>query len=286
MTFAIAGVSGNTGKVAAEALLAQGKRVRVIARDPAKVAALVARGAEVAIADLADASALSAALSGVEGAYLLVPPSMTEPNFRAYQDAISRSIAQAVAESRVPHVVLLSSIGAQEPSGTGPIAGLHFTEQLLSRVKGTRLSALRAGYFLENLAPSLSVVREAGVLPSFFPASLSFPMIGTRDIGRVAASLLLEPPAASQVVELGTLHSNAEVAESLGRLLAKPVNVQEAPLEAVVPTFTGFGMSADLAGLYAAMIGAIGSGLVRFEEKQRRIQASESLDAVLRSLLG
>jgi uncharacterized protein YbjT (DUF2867 family) len=255
-------------------------------RDPAKAAAFSARGAEVAVADLADAAALSAALRGVEGAYLLLPPSMTVPNFRAYQDAISQSLAHAVAESRVPHVVFLSSIGAQEPRGTGPIAGVHHTEQLLSRISGTRLSALRAGYFLENLVPSLSAVRDAGILPSFFPASLAFPMIGTRDIGRQAAALLLEPPSASQVVQLGTARSHAEIAESLGRLLGKPVKVQEAPLEAVVPTFTGFGMSADLAGLYAEMIGAIRSGLVRFEEASRQLPASESLDGVLRALLG
>jgi uncharacterized protein YbjT (DUF2867 family) len=286
MIFAIAGVSGNTGKVAAEALLAQGKQVRVIVRDPAKAAAFSARGAEVAVADLSDAAALSAALRGVEGAYLLVPPHMTVPNFRAYQDAISHSLAQAVAESRVPHVVLLSSLGAQEPRGTGPIAGIHFTEQLLSRVEGTRVSALRAGYFLENLAPSLPVVREAGILPSFFPASLAFPMIGTRDIGRLAAQLLLEPPSASQVVQLGSPHSHAEIAESLGRLLGKPVEVQEAPLEAVVPTFTGFGMSADLAGLYAEMIGALRSGLVRFMDQERKLPGSDSLETVLRTLLG
>jgi uncharacterized protein YbjT (DUF2867 family) len=240
----------------------------------------------VAVADLADATALSTALRGVEGAYLLVPPNFAVPSLRAYQDAISRSLAQAVAESRVPHVVLLSSIGAQEPRGTGPIAGLHVTEQLLSRVSGTRVTALRAAYFLENLAPSLSPVREAGVLPSFFPASFAFPMIGTRDIGRLAATLLLEAPATSQVVELGTPHSYAEIAESLGRLLGKPVSVQEAPLEAVVPTFMGFGMSEDLAGLYAEMIGAIRSGRVQFEGAQRRVSASEPLESVLRALLG
>src|SRR5262245_6675400 len=44
MTFAIAGVSGHTGRVAAEALLAQGKQVRVIVREREKAAALAARG--------------------------------------------------------------------------------------------------------------------------------------------------------------------------------------------------------------------------------------------------
>ena len=34
--YVVAGVSGHTGKVAAETLLAQGKSVRVLVRDPAK----------------------------------------------------------------------------------------------------------------------------------------------------------------------------------------------------------------------------------------------------------
>src|SRR5580704_10595228 len=57
--FAVAGVSGHTGKVVAETLLAQDKAVRVIVRDAAKGEEWKKRGAEVAFADLDDPDALT-----------------------------------------------------------------------------------------------------------------------------------------------------------------------------------------------------------------------------------
>lgn len=286
MAFAIAGVTGNTGKVVAETLLAEGKKVRVIVRDASKGAPWKEKGAEVAVADLADAAALEKALAGVEGAYLLVPPTMTAPSFAAYQDAVTASVAKAVEGARVPHVVFLSSIGAQHDSGTGPIAGLHRAETRLSTLAGTRFSFVRAAYFVENVGASLGAL-AGGVLPSFLPAALEQPMIATRDIGRVAASLLVEgAPAKNQVIELGTRASMNDVAEAIGRVTGKRPEVQEAPLDAVVPTFTGFGMPADLAALYQEMLGGIVSGRVAFEGTHRRVEAKLSLDDTLRTLLG
>ncbi|HWL85044.1 MAG TPA: NmrA family NAD(P)-binding protein, partial [Polyangiaceae bacterium] len=69
--FVIAGVTGNTGSVVAETLLARGEMVRVIVREAAKGASFAARGAEVAVASLDDSAALSKALAGAKGAYLL-----------------------------------------------------------------------------------------------------------------------------------------------------------------------------------------------------------------------
>ena len=46
--YAIAGVTGHVGSVAADTLLSQGKAVRVIVRDAAKGAPWKAKGAEVA----------------------------------------------------------------------------------------------------------------------------------------------------------------------------------------------------------------------------------------------
>ena len=285
MTYAIAGVSGNTGKVVAEQLLRQGKSVRVIVRDAARGEAWKEKGAEVAVADLTDAAALTTALRGAEGAYLLVPPNFAAPDLRAFQDRVSHSFATAVAASGIPHVVLLSSIGAQHEAGTGPIAGLHLTERLLGAIPNVLLSSLRAGYFLENLGSSLGSVKAGGALPSFFPASLAFPMVSTTDIGTLAAELLLAPPPASRIVELGTERSHADIVAALSARLGREVAVQEAPIEAVVPTLVGFGFSPSMAGLYAEMTSAVVSGLVAFEG-HGRVQSREPLTTTLGGLLG
>lgn len=189
MAFVIAGVSGNTGSIVAETLLARRENVRVVLRDPSQAALWTARGAEVAIADLGDAPTLSRALRGAHGAYLLIPPSFTASSLRAHQTRVARSLAAAAAESGVAHIVFLSGFAAHHDRGSGPLAGLHDAELLLEAVPGLRLSSIRAGYFYENVFPVLSVVKDAGVLPSFFPADLPVPMVGTRDIGLLAADL-------------------------------------------------------------------------------------------------
>jgi uncharacterized protein YbjT (DUF2867 family) len=284
--YVIAGVSGNTGKVVAESLLAARHPVRVLVRSAAKGDPWKAQGAEVAVADLGDSAALTRALEGAAGTYVLIPPTMTAPDYRAYQHRIADAITEGVEKSRVPHVVFLSSIGAEHPSGTGPIAALHRIEASLRRIPTTRSTFLRAGYFIENLAGSLGTIKD-GFIPSFLPAALSIHMVGTVDIGRLAASLLVEgTPQASQVVELGSPATMNEVAAALSRIVGKPVRVQEAPLDAVVPTFTGFGMPKDLAELYREMIGAIASGVVAPEPGHRRVSGTTPVETVLRGLLG
>src|SRR5688500_5122379 len=122
--YAIAGVSGHTGSVAADTLLAQGKKVRVIVRDAAKGEAWKAKGAEVAIASLDDSAALAKAFAGAEGAYVLLPPSPTSSDPVGHNARVTASIAKAVKAANLPHVVLLSSVGAQHADGTGPIKTL------------------------------------------------------------------------------------------------------------------------------------------------------------------
>jgi uncharacterized protein YbjT (DUF2867 family) len=285
MTYAVLGVTGNTGKVVAETLLAQGKQVRVVVRDRAKAAAFAARGAEVAVADLTSAEALAEAFRGVEGAYALVPPSFT-PEFKAYQRATADVIAAAAEQSKLPHLVLLSSWGAQLPAGTGPIAGLYYAEQQLRKLSATRSSFLRAAYFIENIGSSLGAL-ESGVLPSFFKAQFAQDMIATHDIGTTAAMLLVEGAAQTQVVDLaGPRASFADIAATFSKLLNKPIQVAEVPPDAAVPTLRSFGVPDELAGLYHEMFVGIQSGHIALEPGHRKIQGKTDLETALRGLLG
>ena len=60
--FTITGATGHVGEAAADVLLGRGAPVRVVLRDAARASEWTARGAEAAIADLADTAALTAAL--------------------------------------------------------------------------------------------------------------------------------------------------------------------------------------------------------------------------------
>lgn len=287
--YAITGVTGHTGSVVAETLLAQGKNVRVVVRDAAKGESWKARGAEVAIAAHEDTAALTRAFTGVAGAYVLLPPNVTSTDPLGYIAKLTASIAAAVRASSLPHVVLLSSVGAQHPDGTGPIQALHRVERELAAT-GAGVTAVRAAYFQENWGASLGTL-ATGTVYSFVATDLRFPQVATVDIGRTAAAALVEaaPRGEKRVIELAGPHeiSGDDVAAALTKIVGTPVKVQAAPLDAVVPTFTGFGLSKEIAELYREMYAGIMSGRVDWERgNARAIRGTATIEDTLRKLLG
>lgn len=285
--YAIAGVTGHVGSVAAETLLSQGKRVRVIVRDAAKGAAWAAKGAEVAIADLNDEAATARALAGVDGAFVLLPPAQmaTSANPVADNARLVATLAAAVRTAKVPHVVLLSSVGAQHADGTGPIKTLYVAERELAAV--APLTAVRAAYFQENWGAALGALGQ-GILPTFVPKGLVYPQVATADIGRSVAGALVEgAPAKTRVIDLaGPRDLSAEdVAREAAALTGKPVAATDAPLDAVVPTFTSFGLSEGMALLYREMYEGIAAGRVAFEPGARVVRGTVDVRATLATLL-
>ncbi len=288
MTFVVFGVTGQTGRVVAESLLGHGKAVRVVVRDGAKGEAWRGNGAEVASADLCDRDSTLAALRGAQAAYVLMPPNPTAPSLRAHQARVLDALAPAIAESGLSHVVVLSSLGAQHASGTGPIVGLHEMEQ---RLRAGRVAAtfVRAASFMENLAGSLSMVSQ-GVLPTFFEPSAPIEMIASKDIGRFAARLLVEgPPSGHATVELSgpRAYSAEDTAQSIARIVGKPIRVEQLPTSAMPSMLKSFGFSDDMAALYREMTDAVNSKHVGFEGGDaRRASGTTELEDVLRALLG
>ncbi len=70
----VLGATGHTGSVVAQTLFAHKQPVRVVVRSADQVANWVAKGAEAAVASLDDQAALTKALQGASGVYLLIPP--------------------------------------------------------------------------------------------------------------------------------------------------------------------------------------------------------------------
>jgi len=283
--YVIAGVSGRVGSVAANQLLEQGKQVKVIVRDAKKGEAWSKRGAGVAVGELQDRAFLTGALKGATGFFTLLPQKYDVPDFFAFQKETANEIAAAVKNSGMPHVVVLSSLGADLEAGTGPIKGLHYLENAL-RKTGTKLTAIRASYFQENVGNFLVPVRQAGFFPSLLDPDYPFPQVATVDIGKLVAESLLSPPAKSEVVDLlGPLYSQRQVAEKLGKALGKPVNVVAVPREGWVPGLMQGGFSKNLAELYAEMSDAFANGLVS-PKGDRIVQGTTRLEDTLPHVLG
>lgn len=268
--FVVAGVTGNTGKVVAETLLTQGLAVRVIVRDAAKGESWKKKGAEVAVADLHDAKALTAALKGAQGAYLLNPPDFGSTDIIKTALSVAEAVEAAVKANKVPHVVFLSSIAAQREKGTGPIVTMHAIEKKLSAVSGTHFTFLRAGYFMENLLANLQPMKEQGVMPAMFTKPLE--MVATADIGATAAELLRQGPSAPKVVELAgpAPRTLTEIGAAFGKKLGKTINLAPVPLEAQYDVLKGVGLPETWAKAYAEMNAATEHGLMTYENAPRR----------------
>ena len=285
--YVVAGVTGHTGKVVAETLLAQNKAVTVIVRSEEKGEPWLAKGAKIAITDLQDAEKLSGFLARAEGAYLLIPPNYGNPDFLAGQRKVAEALAKAVSDSMIPHVVFLSSIGAQLNSGTGLILVNHYGETELKPV-ARNLTLLRPAFFMENWESQATSVKKEGVLPSFLIPEQKIPMIATRDIGLIAAECLLNPANGRRIVEIAgpSDYSPADIAVAAGSVLHRAVRVQGLPVEAAVSAFTNLGFPPEVARLFAEMYAAINSGYVTYEQKDAEFKRGTITELdVMRELL-
>ena len=189
--YVLTGATGHTGSVIAKRLLAQGKKVRVVARNAERLSSLVSLGAEPFAADITDKEAITRAFEGAETAYIMIPPNMTSPDYSAHQDQVTETIASALDKGGPAHVVALSSFGADKPDKTGPIAGLHRMEERLNRISGLNTLYVRAGYFMENTLPQAGVIQQMGAAAGPLNPDLKIPMIATHDIGNFVADELL-----------------------------------------------------------------------------------------------
>jgi uncharacterized protein YbjT (DUF2867 family) len=276
--YVVLGASGNTGKVVAKNLLARGKKVRVVGRNAAHLQSLAAEGAEIFIGDAADASALTKAFHKADAAYVMLPPNPPSNEYRAFQDRASDGIVAAVRNAGVKHVVSLSSFGADKPSGTGPVAGLHDLEQKLNQIDGANVLHLRAGYFMENTLPQVGAIRMAGSMIGPVAPNLKLPLIATRDIGAAAADALLRLAfQGKQTQELQgqrDLDYN-EAAGIIGKAISKPgLGYIQAPNDQIRAAMVQMGMSDNFAGLILEMAGALNTGHMRTLEPRSAVNTT------------
>jgi uncharacterized protein YbjT (DUF2867 family) len=283
--FVVLGATGHTGSVVAETLLARKQPVRVVVRAVEKGARWKAKGADVAVALLEDVPAMTKALTGATGVYLLVPPNYGATAWLAEQRQRMDQAAEAVKASGVSHVVFLSSVGGHIAEGTGPIRAARYGEQALGAVS-KNLTVLRPCYFMDNWAPGIGMAKGQGLLPTFIAPTAKVPMISTRDIGRAGAERLIAGGKGKQVVELAgpEEYSPKEVAAALGQILGKPVSTQHAPLSAVVPTFTSFGFSTEAATLFEEMYAAFAKGTIGYEHSEKLVRGTVTLAEALRAM--
>ena len=263
--FLITGITGQVGGAAARQLLADGRQVRALVRDPQKAAKWAEGGVELVQGDWNDAATLAAALEGVEGAYLMMPPAqVVSPGFPEAKK-VAAGYAEALRKSPPPRLVGLSSFGSEKESGLGLITATHLFEQALADVPFP-VAFARAGSFYENYLFGLEAA-QGGTLPIFYaPTDRKVPMIATEDIGAEVARLLTGPSwTGRKIIELGSMVSSDELASQLGEVLGREVKAQAIPKEAWATTLEHMGMPKGSTWAYEEMIDAVNSGWIAFD---------------------
>ena len=264
-TYVITGATGKIGKILAGELLAQGQKVKVIARSADKLKELADQGAEAIPGSIYDRNFLIEAFKGADAVFCLVMPDMFAADVLKEQKLIAENYFEAVKAAKVPNVVLLSSVGAHLRKGAGIVDGLGYMEELFLQLKGLNVLNLRPTYFMENTLGLIGTIKQMGIAGTPVNADVKFPMVATKDIGAVAAKRLLELNFTGNTTEyvLGQRDiSYTEVTAIAGQSIGKPgLQYMQFPYEDAIKGMVASGFcGTDAARLMVDLARAINDG--------------------------
>jgi uncharacterized protein YbjT (DUF2867 family) len=283
--FAITGITGQVGGVVANQLLAAGQRVRAVVRTAEKGDVWAKRGCEVAVAEINDATALRSAFSGVDAAFILLPPSFAPAKGFPEAAAMVAALQTALLAARPRQVVCLSTIGAQATE-INLLTQLQMMEQSLAKLP-LPVAFLRAAWFMENAAWDVEPAVKTGVIPSFLqPLDKAFPMVATADIGRVAAELLREEWTGTRVVELEGPRrvTPNDIAATFAKLLGRAVKMEAIGRGQWEALFKAQGMADPTPRI--RMLDGFNEGWIEFEGGQKgSVKGVVELESVIGELV-
>jgi hypothetical protein len=195
----------------------------------------------------------------------MIPPNYSAPDFKAYQNVISETLATGIVKAGVKYLVNLSSQGADLPEGSGPILGLREQELRFNRLEGVSVLHLRPTYFMENLLMNIPLINRMGIAGSAVHGDLKFAMIATSDIAACVAERLVRRDFTGKMAQdlLGQrdLSLNEAVA-IIGRRIGMPeLKYVQLLYEDAANGMFEMGMSEDVSTLLLEMCEALNKGL-------------------------
>ncbi len=259
MKIIISGSLGNIGKPLTEKLIASGHHITVISNNSDRKAEIETLGATSAIGSVSDAEFLAATFAGADALFAMTPPNLGGSNVILNTVNAGKAFASAINKAGVKRVVMLSSIGADQENGTGPIAGLHKIEKIYNELENANVTFLRAGFFFTNLYNDVPMIKGAGIIGANYPAHTKMPLVHPKDIALAAAEELQKETTGKNIrYIISDVRTPDEIAKTLGAAIGKTdLPWIEFSDEQSLQGMTQAGLPEEIAALYTEM----GSGL-------------------------
>ena len=222
----VTGATGTIGTEVVKLLLAAGRKVRVLARDPAKAAKL-GDGVEVVQGDLDKPETLTGAFQGVSQLFLLATG---EELARLERNALA-----AAQQAGVKHIVRISAAGA-EAAAPLQLGRWHAEGEAQLKASGIPWTIVRPGAFMSNTFMWIGMIKGQGVVYNPAGAGQTAP-IDPRDIAAVAVTALTSTGHEGKTYDitgpksLSAPDQVAEISAAVGRPI-KCIDVPEAAARA------------------------------------------------------
>jgi len=180
----VTAAGGQTGTAVVRSLRARGRAVRAVVSSPRARDELAALGADVVVADLADAQRFGPVLGGAEALYLIWP------NFVPGEAEGAAGLFSAARRAGLPRVVYHSVLRPQARAMPHH-AAKDAAEEALD-TSGLAWRVLQPCAYADNLDPQLPGVAATGRFRSPWGLTQAQSLVDLRDVAEAAAVLLTE----------------------------------------------------------------------------------------------
>lgn len=252
MKIAVAGATGQLGRLVIKGLLAKVSKGEIVAlaRTPSKAADL---GVEVREADYSHAETLTRALAGIDTLMMI---SGNEVGQRVAQH---RNLIDAAKKAGVRRVVYTSLLRAD--SSTLGLAPEHVATEKLLKESGLAVTLLRNGWYTENYTASAGAAVDRGALMGSAGAG-RIASAARADFAEAAVTVLTETGHEGKVYELAgdSAYTLADLAAEISRQAGRPVPYVNLPVGEYTAALVAAGVPAPWPDALPALDAEVAKG--------------------------
>ena len=239
MKIVVTGSLGNISKPLTQELVRKGHSVTVVSSDSAKQKDIEVLGAAAAVGILEDVNFLTKTFAGADAVYCMIPMNFTEPDQAGYLRRIADNYLQALKQTAIKRVVVLSGWAAD-------LVKDENVEGVFDELRDASITFMRPGYFYSNFYFSMDMIKGKGFINKFltlrysgltalltgktgllmgnFGANDKIVFVSPKDIAAAVAEELVNHPAEKLKIRyVGSEEMTcSEAAKIIGTAVGKP----------------------------------------------------------------